>query len=240
MIKNNKNVLNECLHLARVPQCPSVKQGLNSPSCRRWAAPVSSVQDQREIWALQLSVTALGALVIRSMHAGREPSTHPGARGAVRENHSASAPLKPHLSEGFIPPCKTLKKQTGKHNDCQLFCGSIVCHVARKPQHVQTFPPSPAWRLAVSTSGLVALFPCHENRPVTSDAKMSQELQVRVLLAKTLISPDLKEEWRETYEVKQCNFFASRTGPFLTNGWRCIYCPTSMKSKSVRSHFSSI
>lgn len=134
---NNKNVMNECLHLARVPQFPSVKQGLDSPSCRCWAAHVSSVQDQREIWALQLSVL----LWFDPCTQAGSPSTHPGARVAVWESHSASAPLKPHLSEGFIPPCKTLKKQTGKHNDCQLFCGSVVCHVARKPQHCPDFLP---------------------------------------------------------------------------------------------------
>lgn len=133
-----------------------------------------------------------------SIHARRLRAVHPpgGPWRCVRESFSLG-PVEASFVRGIYPSLQDFKKTNRKTQWL-----STLLRLHRLSTLSRLSPPSPAWRLAVSTSGLVALFPCHENRPVTSEAKISQELQVRMLLAKTLISPDLKEEWHETYEAK--------------------------------------
>lgn len=124
------------------------KQSFNIPSS---VSPVLRIRGER--WA-RLSVAAPASPVIGSMHAGREsPASQPASQSTSQLGASAS--LKPHLSEGFIPPCRLWGRVSTLVRLHRLSCCTS----------------SPAWRLAASPERLFALFRCHENKLLSSNVK---------------------------------------------------------------------
>lgn len=155
-------------------------------------------------------------------HPGRAPSA-PGASGAVWEYYSgsdASFPWarcmsKPHLSEGFIPPWRTIllllfffkkKGQKTECDDCQLFCGRIktLSSLSHGARHLVLAAPQPFsfnCPLSVLTFRRVTVGFVHVPNISLGCVSVNSCLQIQTsrdlqffFLAKSLVAHDLKQE----------------------------------------------